>query len=315
MKLIKKKISSFTKFLILLKFYSKRLSFSNKKKEKQIIVCFDGNFFHGGLVDRLKGIISFYEISKILDIDFKLFFHHPFQLEEFLIPNKKNWLIQNEEINYVFCSTKILYLVNDFKANPLELIKKSKAKTIIVYCNVDYIPTLYPEKSKKEQEAIWRENYVDLFRVSSYFKKKLEFLPKNNRIVFHTRFTTLMGDFLDSTKLVLQEEDKYILSQKVIKRIDETVKLYPGNNIYVLSDSQFFLEYIQQKTTYNTLEGIPRHIENNNQDAEFHAKTFLDFYFIMESDEVFFIKVDEMYYSNFSKFASIIGNKNFIRLS
>lgn len=315
MKLIKRKISGFTKFLILLNFYSKRLSFSNNNKRKQIIICYDGNFFHGGLVDRLKGIISFYEIAKILDIDFKLFFHHPFKLEEFLIPNKKDWLIQNNEIKYTFGSTKILYLVNDFKANPLELIKKSNAKTIIVYCNVDYIPTLYPEKSNNEQQTIWRNNYLELFKVSSYFKEKLILLPKNNRIVFHTRFTTLMGDFLDSTKLILQEQDKNILIQKVIKRIEDTVKLYPKNKIYILSDSQFFLEHVQKKTGYYTLEGIPQHIENNNKNVEFHAKTFLDFYFIMESDMVFFIKIDKMYNSSFSKYASIIGDKDFITLS
>lgn len=315
MKLIKKRISIFFKVLTLINYFSKRLYFSNKERKKQIIICFDGNFPHGGLVDRFKGIISFYEISKILNFDFKLFFNHPFELKNFLLPNKVDWKINDNELNYFVFSTKILYLMNDFKANPLEVIKKTKAKTIIVYCNVDYLPLLYIDKNEEELNRIWRKNFLELFKISNFLKEKLEKHSKQSRIVFHTRFTTLMGDFKDTTKLVLDETEKYDLIQKVVKRIDEIAILHLNKNIYVLSDSELFLKYIQINTNYKTLEGIPKHIENSNHDIKFHSKTFLDFYFLIESNEVFFIRIDNMYNSGFSKYASIIGDKKYITLS
>jgi hypothetical protein len=315
LKLIKNKIARCYRYLILIRCYSTKLSFSNSNQKKQIIICFDGNFSHGGLVDRIKGIISFYEISKILNCEFKIFFNHPFELTDFLKPNKLDWTLNEKDLKYSVLSSKILYLNNDFKTNPLELLKKSKAKTFFVYCNVDYLSALYPNKIESELSKIWRNNYLELFKSSHYLKEKLVNIS-GPRIAFHTRFTTLMGDFSDSTKLILNEKEKQDLIRKVVKSIDETIVLYPDKTIYVLSDSEFFLNYIKSNTSYKTLEGSPKHLENNkNRDIDFHIKTFLDFYFLIKSDMIFLIKIDQMHNSSFSKYASILGNRSFKRIT
>jgi len=314
MKLITKRIAKYYKYLILIKYYAKKLSFSKNYNKPVIIVCFDGNFSHGGLVDRLKGIISFYQISKILDYDFKVFFKHPFDLRDFLNPNLIDWSINEKDLKYSPFSFKILYLMNDFKTNPLHIFAKSKAKTFFVYSNVDYLPTLFPDKKEEDIKTIWRNNYKELFKISDYLKEKLKLLPEDFRLAFHTRFTTLIGDFSDSTKLVLSENEKMILIQKVIKSIDEAASQYPDKIKYVFSDSTFFLQYIKTHTNYKTLDGAPKHLENNNSDIDYHSKTFLDFYFLAESDMIFSVKIDEMYFSSFSKYAAIVGNKDFKRI-
>jgi len=310
---IKKKLAKYYKYLILYKYYIKKISFSEKSQRKKIIVCFDGNVPHGGLVDRLKGIVSFYEISKLIHSDFKILFDHPFELESFLIPNVINWKINKTEIKYTIFSTKIIYLINEFNTNPLDLIKKTKAKTILIYCNVDYLPILYKEKNGLEINAIWRKSYLELFKPSDYLLSNIVNLPKGKRIVIHTRFTSLMGDFKDTTKIELKNQEKYILIEKVVSKIEEISKEYPELIKYILSDSEMFLNYIRANTIYETVDGVPYHLENNNnRSKEYHLKTFLDFYFIIESDTVYFVKIDQMYNSNFSKYASIIGNTKFI---
>ncbi|WP_163407767.1 hypothetical protein [Flavobacterium ajazii] len=311
-KKIKSILSRKSKHLILFGYYMRRISFFSKYKKRQIIVCFDGNVPHGGLVDRLKGIISFYEASKLIDSDFKILFNHPFELESFLVPNQIDWRIKKSEIKYTPFSTKIFYLINDFNSDPLELIKKTKAKKILIYSNVDYLSKLCKGKNEEELNSIWKNSYLELFKPSSYLLKKIDELPKIERLVFHTRFTSLMGDFKDTTKIKLDESRKNNLIQKVLGQIKEISNKYPGLIKYVLSDSKTFLNYIKENTEYITLDGVPHHLENNNNNKEYHLKTFLDFYFIVKSDIVCFVRIDEMYSSSFSKYASIIGNSKFI---
>ncbi|KAF2334192.1 hypothetical protein [Flavobacterium ginsenosidimutans] len=310
MKLIRKQIARFYKHLVLLKYYSKKIDFSSKPKKTKIIICFDGNLPHGGLVDRLKGIISLYEISKILDFEFKIFFTHPFELTNFLEPNLVDWIIKEEELKYNVFTSKIVYLINDFTA-PLHIFERSKAKTFFVYCNVDYLAGLYPTKNESEIKAIWKNNYSNLFKTSNYLQEKLNVLSSESRIAFHTRFTTLMGDFSDSTKKILSEKEKFDLTQKVIKAINNRTSQYPDKVIYVFSDSDFFLNYVRTNTSYKTLAGVPKHIENNNSDLDYHSKTFLDFYYLAGSELVFLVAIDQMYYSSFSKYAAIIGEGEF----
>lgn len=314
MREIRKKVSKYYKYLILYKYYIKKISFSDRTERKKIIVCFDGKVPHGGLVDRLKGIISFYEVSRILGLEFKILFNHPFELTDFLEPNAVNWRINEKDLKYSLFSSNILYLMNNFKANPLKLIKNSKAKTFFVYGNVDYLSVLHPDKNKEELEEIWRNNYRALFKTSAYLNDKLILGTNESKVVFHTRFTTLMGDFTDTTKLVLNENEKKLLVDKVIKCIDDEAALCLDKVIYILSDSEYFLQYIKRNTSYRTLEGSPKHLENNNTNIDYHSKTFIDFYFIAQSDKVILIQTDKMYNSAFSKYASVLENKPFKKI-
>ena len=59
--------------------FLKSIGFS-KSNHATIIICFDGVVSHGGLLDRLKGVISFYEVAKKKNVDFKIHFNHPFHL-------------------------------------------------------------------------------------------------------------------------------------------------------------------------------------------------------------------------------------------
>lgn len=309
-----KKIKQFlSRIVSLLKIYFHLLQsirFS-KSKKTTIIVCFDGVVSHGGLLDRLKGALSFYEVAKHKNVEFKICFNHPFQLTDFLEPNEVNWNI--EKITYNPFQDEVLYLMNNFTVNPLDLISSNKKKKYFVYCNIDYLKTINSHLSDIKIHELWRNNFEQLFKKSLFLKEAMAKLPEESNIVCHTRFTTLMGDFADTTSIVLNEKEKEILVSKIIEKLVEIQLKNENTPIYVLSDSVVFLNIIKEKTNFKTLAGTPKHVDvnSNSSNVDEHLKTFTDFYFMSNSNQVYLMKIDKMYNSGFSKYAAIIGNKPF----
>ena len=312
LKFLKKIVSKLHKKVKLILFYGRHLTFSSTNETKTIIICFDGVFSHVGLVDRIKGMISFYEVAKQLKCDFKIRFNHPFDLSVYFEPNAYNWKLQ-KEVQYNPFDTDILYLMDNFDCNPLALVNKSKAKTILVYCNIDYSKTMFSEYSLEQHAAQWRNNFNELFKKSAFLSQEIIKLPQEEHLVFHTRFTSLMGDFKDSSVKLISEQEKQQLITTLVDKIHQKTLLFPNRSVYVLSDSVIFLDYIRKNTTYKVLEGTPKHVDIKNNDAslESHTKTLTDFFFIASSDSVYLLKEKKMYMSGFSKYAAILGDKPF----
>ncbi|MGB6269798.1 MAG: hypothetical protein WBF67_12400 [Olleya sp.] len=311
LKKLKQFLSKQQKESIIFFHYLKHFSFK-KPEQKQIVVCFDGLFTHGGLVDRLKGIVSFYQIAKVLDYDFKILFDNPFELSTFLEPNAVDWVLKRSEISWHPTQSKYLYLVNDFKANPLQIIKNSKAKQFYVYANIDYSKTTFPELKSQALENKWREDFNNLFKKSELLDHKLQAISSESYIAFHSRFTTLMGDFADTTTNILSEEDQEALSHQLLTIINRVIAKN-DKKAYVFSDSINFINFIKKHTDINVVEGNPFHMDNFNKsdNLEGHLKTLIDFFMIAKSEKVYFLNVKPMYNSSFSKYAAIIGNTDF----
>lgn len=311
---MQKKIKNFlSRTFSLLKIYLyllQSVSF-NKPNRTTIVICFDGVVSHGGLLDRLKGIISFYEMAQLSNVDFKIYFNHPFHLSDFLEPNHVDWKINQLKFNPI--QDTVLYLMNNFEVNPLNLIHPTKKKTYFVYCNIDYLQTMHTSYSESEIHNLWRKNYQILFKQSAVLQQEILKLPQENSIVCHTRFTTLMGDFADTTSIVLNEDEKVVLVDKILEKINIIQLQNENMPIYVLSDSIAFLNIIKENANFKTLPGTPKHVDVKNSTSSMgeHLKTFTDFYFMSKCEQVFLVKIDNMYNSGFSKYAAIIGNKPF----
>ncbi len=312
MKAFKKTLSRVSKNLKIYTHYFKRIRFNSKTNKKRIIICFDGLLPHGGFVDRLKGILSFYEISKLEDYEFYIQFDDPFELKLFLEPNKVDWYIKKEDVYWEPFNTKFLYLVNDFDVRPLEVLKNSSASTFIVYANIDYFKTYYTELTASQLEEKWRLSFNELFQKSDDLLNKLNKVEQEKYISVHTRFTSLMGDFTDTTKKVLSESQKQELLNKLRLIIKGIIKK-SDYKCYAFSDSVNFLKFISEKEAVHLVEGEPVHMDKfvKKTTIDSHLKTILDFFAIANSEAVFFIKADEMYHSSFSKYAAIVGNKPF----
>ncbi len=308
---IKKAISKHVKQIKLLFFHTKQIS-TKRYPKKRIVVCFNGVLPHGGLVDRLKGIISYYDIAKYLNYDFYIQFDDPFELSVFLKPNAIDWKIEKAHLEYHPTKTKIVYTVNNFDINPLRDIETSNAETFLVYANIDYLNVLYPTKTKAFLEEKWRTHFNTLFLKSELLEAKLKEIETDAYICFHSRFTTLMGDFADTTSLVLGTKEKQELIQKLQKKIEETSQL-SSQKRYMFSDSIYFLNAIKEKINIEVVEGKPFHMDNFdvNSSLESHLKTMLDFFMISKAEKVYLLNIGKMYPSSFSKYAAIIGEKPF----
>lgn len=291
--------------------YAKYFSFK-QPKTKQIVVCFDGLVPHGGLVDRLKGIISCYQIANELGYDFKILFDNPFKLTDFLEPNTMDWTCKRSEIIWHPLKTKLLYLVNDFDANPLHRIKTSKANRFYVYANIDYSKTIFPNLNAKEREEGWRNSFNALFKKSIFLDKKLNEITTSKFIAFHTRFTSLMGDFKDTTSRILSDEAQEKLTEKLLQIVNR-IKAEEREKAFLFSDSIKFLDAMKTRTDIAVIEGNPFHMDNfdKSEVIEGHLKTMIDFFVISKSENVYFLMVEPMYNSSFSKYAAIIGDTNF----
>jgi hypothetical protein len=288
-----------------------------KGNKKQILIICDGIISHGGLVDRLKGIISFYQIAKLKNFDFKIQFNNPFRLTEFLVPNSYNWITTIVDLKWNPLNTSFLVLMDNFEFDPIASFTKSKKYNFIIYCNVDYLSKIHLDKSKIEVAQIWQNSYRELFTPSKYFKEKLEEVKiESKRIAVHTRFTGLMGDFKDSSNKTISNERKTEILKLLITEINKISLANPNFQICIFSDSIQFLNYIKSNTKFFVIDGTLLHLglASRKKNIKDHLKTFIDFYLIAQSTKIFLIKTDEMHNSAFSMYASKIENTQFEKI-
>jgi hypothetical protein len=313
-KAFKKYIGKQLRDVKILRHHLKRVSF-DKSSKKRIIVCFNGVVPHGGLVDRLKGIISFYDIAKRLDFDFYIQFNTPFSLTDFLEPNQVDWIIKDSDVTYNFRSTQIVNCINNFNFNPFEKIKNSNKSTFLIYSNIDYLDISNKNLGDINKETLWRNHFNDLFKKTVLLDTELNKVVPGSYNSFHTRFTSLMGDFKDSTSVILSIEARNKLISDLKTKVIQ-LKEASDKPLYAFSDSSNFLDEISNSFEVKRLEGLPFHMDNyaGGSTLEAHLKTMIDFFTIANSNHVYFIKVGKMYTSAFSKYAAIIGNKPFTKI-
>ncbi len=294
--------------------YIKYFSLKQEHTTKTIVVCFDGLVKHGGLVDRLKGIVSFYHIAKHLGYKFQIVFHDPFELSTLLEPNLINW--KPSRLKWHPIRSKILYLVNNFEAQPLALIQNSKAQTFYVYANIDYSVSIFPEIAAKQHEVLWREAFHALFKKSRLLEERLKMLQQQNYIAFHTRFTSILGDFRDTnTNMLSKEAQEHLKADLKTAIAHVTAKV--NKEAYIFSDSINFITFITQNSNLKSIPGQPLHMDNLGQDnkaLDGHLKTLIDFFMLAHSDTIYFLNLGEMYNSSFSKYAAMVGATKFERI-
>jgi hypothetical protein len=292
-------------------FHLKSIGLERPRKTR-IVFCCNGKAPHGGLIDRLKGIVSMYEVALRIDADFYIQFTDPFDLSTYLAPNKIKW--EHQRIRFNPITDRILYKVTSKTKpnnNPISWFNLLKPRTYFVYCNTDYLPALYPELTSAEIKIVWRDRYMGLFQNAPALNNGLSCLPTEKRFACHIRFAGILGDFHDVFSKRLSVSETLALFALLDDRLRKLAQQHSEWPLYVLSDSPIFLEHIKTQGLYGTLPGTPKHIDVNNETTgvEDHLKTFTDLLFMANSELIYAFVMPPLYYSNFGLFASIIGNK------
>lgn len=308
-----------------------------------VVFMIDGRAIHGGLTDRLRGICSVYTYCKQKGIPFHLNAVFPFKLEDYLVPNKYDWRISEEEISYdLRKSTPVL--VNDYqfdtRLHRLYLNKRLREKMQIhIYGNTPFL------------DSHFNESFNELFRPSPRLKADLDNLtatifpplspnlaqqltspqatapltstlstltPNPSSLTRHyvaivTRFQQLLGDFKETGYKTLDEEGKQALISKCINKIEELHNTeLQGKQILCTSDSVTFLDEVNKLPYVSIIPGKVVHMDHTS-DASFetYEKSFLDLFMIAKADEVILLQTGDMYPSGFPKRAAMIGGKPF----
>lgn len=282
---------------------------------RQVIVMFDGRIPHGGLADRLRGIVTIYDYCREHGLDFRIHFTSPFRLEEFLLPALHDWRIDDERICYnsrdahpVFIDTtrKLGDRDKDFQRRTTERFLNLPYRQIHVYTNAYYA------------EDRFGELFGELFRPSDELRETVErqtaMLEREGRrfVSVSTRFRELLGDFnehRDRPAEGLPAAEQEALIARCCARIEELRDRHrEASAVLVTSDSGRFLERASRIPGVMVLPGEIGHLEiAGSERRAAHLKTFSDFLVLSRSAELYLLVTGGMYRGNFAHRAAQLG--------
>lgn len=287
-------------------------------ERKRVICIYDGKTKNGGLADRLRGIVSVYEVCKELGIEFKLLFTSPFKLQQFLEPNNVDWQITKEELNYNTNVTDICY-IDTLTGSNYEAAKQKKwfRKELKKQYKEFHIRTNALFSYKDHYSSLFHELFRPSEKLQASINKQKEIL-NHEYISTSFRFMNLLGDFNETTelhnKLTKEEQDKLITIN--IKQLHNLHNKYPHLRILVNSDSTTFLQEAKKIDYVYVIPGNVTHIdaENNCDEYDIYEKTFIDFFMIANAQKIYLMRTGQMYNSGYPYAASKIYDKPFEKI-
>ena len=281
-----------------------------------IIFMHDNFFSSGGLVDRIKGVVSGYFLAKELGVDFHIYFSDV-QAPMISIMNKGNvhLIYDKNQLSFSKKNSKPVVLYN-YKPKSLSVLKlkMNRKKQIHLYSNIDLLYLLY--KDEKSRSKVWSDMFHYLFDTTIY--GCLPALGSFNSIPvgIHLRFIGLLGDFSDLRKYVLPEADKIRMLEWCCEMI-HTIAAQHDAPIIVVSDSTVFLKSLIRDSSASGV--IPKLIIDHasiGHTALEHAvdifeKAVIDFSSLSTCRKVYQLRYGKMHNSDFSRYASMVNSNDF----
>lgn len=278
----------------------------------------DGRISHGGMFDRLKGLITIYAIAKSKKIPFRIHFTYPFRLEKYLEPNNYNWVIDDGDMIYHFPESRPVIAYGEIN-NPKRLMKNRSGQVHFYYgynsleAVNNYFHTHYD----------WGSLYRELFRPTEYLEQYINHYLHEvgaDYFVVHTRFMNLLGDKVETAiNPELPENKKAEMMGTILQEIKRLIKDdgLQQSRLMLASDSMTFIRYaLAEIPDAYVVPGKVKHIDTAGvtDDSE-NVKLFTDYYLIAHAKRVYNIVADGMWPSAFPEYAAKIGGKPFRRIT
>ena len=272
------------------------------------------NIKHPGLADRMKAIINCYNIAKLNGYDFRIVFKIPFRLEDYLQPNKVDWVADYGDLNYSIRGTKFFnemdFLTEDSWIGRTELVKNRE------YHCYSYIgnrqPKVFPESGYE-----WSKLYAELFRPSDRLQAAIDQCGYDERsyVAVHLRFVNALENFEEVTccdNALHTEKEKTALINRCKQGLLRIKEENGGCRVMVFSDSKRFLDSLVDISVEVLNHDNIGHVSHEGDDAS-TLKTFLDLYMIARAKKVYRIDAPELYaWSGFALTGAMIGGKDFL---
>ncbi|MDE7159219.1 MAG: hypothetical protein K2O24_00015 [Muribaculaceae bacterium] len=277
------------------------------------VVCMlDGEMNHGGLTDRLRGILTAYRETRRLGLPFYIFWTSPFPLTDYLLPATFDWRISPREISRSRANARAV-VIDDMNETQSLLRLRAALRSHLngsrpqlhLYTNAD--------SARGDYAELYRELFVPSPALLREVERHTRILGPGYRAVA-TRFLTLLGDFTDWYETVLDEKESAALLDKVTAEFHKIAARFPKDSrILVTSDSRRFLEHIRHADPrIYIVEGDIGHIDlNRDRGDDTWMKTLVDQQLLMGAAEVVRMRTGRMYAGGFPRFAAEVGGTRF----
>lgn len=287
--------------------------------EPTVVAIHNGWTESGGLADRLKGIVSTYQLCQEMHLPFRIHFTHPFPLELFLVPNTYDWCISPSQLCFTQPQTLPVCLEigsespwqqQRQKQYLQHAFQKAQSTQIHVYTNAMFA-------CSNEFGKAFHELFRPSERLQNAINRQLDFIGQPF-VSVSARFMGSLGDFTDTMpSAALPPNQQQQLTDACLRQIEHIRKNHPDTTILVNSDSATFLQYAHQLPNTYTIPGRILHLDvkadetSMNAVYETYEKTLLDFFMIAHAQTVYRLKGPGMHCSGFPHVASLIGGKPF----
>lgn len=286
-----------------------------RRRDTKVVFMCDGYRGHGGLTDRMRGLLTTYLEAKKHELPFFIYWTKPFRLEDFLVPaGDCDWRTDSENIGYNYVDS-FPVIIDVSPAGWKNIFKKyifkhsfAGKRDKLVYTNMIYETERFP--------SLYRE----LFKPSEYLQSGIDLHLKNigSRFWSYTfRFGNLFGDFRDMIGVPLEGDEKQKLLEKNIGELKRLIcELPDGFKAVVTSDSLYFLTQAEKldNRIYVVKEKL-LHVDFYKEDEakkEIWLKSFLDQNLVMRAEKAYLLRTDDMYKSGFTEFAALIGGGEYV---
>lgn len=294
-------------------FYRKYYSEGTTPGIRHGVFClFDGRLDHGGVTDRLKGILSTYHEARRRSLPFYVCWTVPFPLEDYLVPARVDWRVDPGEVSSlrgdafpVLIDERINWQAHANNSLRLKMALHKALPQTQVYSNADNFRGHYTEL------------YRELFRPSELLlnavNRHLEVLG-GEYYAFSFRFIGLLGAFSDYPGIVLEKDEAEELIERVIAEFRRLAAEVPADaRILITSDSTVFLSRVAavDERIY-IVPGDVKHIDfDSDISDDVWLKIFVDQHLLMHARKVTLMRTGRMYRSDFPRFAAEIGGADF----
>ena len=279
-----------------------------------VVSVFCGETQGGGLVDRLRGIVSTYQVCQALNIPYKIYFVHPFALSDYLAPNAYDWSVGKDELT--FNPEHAELVVSDTLTDSS---KEREQQRRFLMQRLAANPSL--QKHVYTNAAFSYDNgfaasFRQLFRPTERMQKRLDEVREQiggRYVSVSLRLRNLLDDFNEENySEPLPAEEQQELLAACVQKAEELHRQHPDCRMVVCSDSTTFLQAMAEKEYAFVIPGIVSHIDNDAvNDYAYYEKTFLDFFTIAAADRVYLLKERRSYLSGFPYAAALVGGKNY----
>ena len=283
----------------------KKVCTSSTAGERTVIYMADGLIKHGGLCDRIWGMVSAYNYFKKTKLSYKIHFCHPYHLTEYLLPNRYDWkysggIIRSAKFSKSFYVGDTLNETNVL--NAFSNICKRQFMQSHLYTNVH----IYRDEFSR--------SFNELFKPSEALTHEIEHQLQSigdKYISVSFRFRNAFGDLNEPDSLPLRQEQQRKLTEECLKCIKNIHNLHPGyKKILLTCDSKIFIERAKDLDYIYVIPGEISHVDFDQKELfRSQLKTFLDLFMLSKSEEIYYVVSNLTYHGSFAYTASLIGNR------